>query len=136
MKRINSDGPLTSSQKNKRHYDRHRDTELERNKAYHQNNKEKVAKRHRLVAFKMTEEQHDSKLQEQQNRCAICGQPFVKTPHIDHKHACCPNRPTCGECNRGLLCKDCNLGLGRFKDSIEILSNAIKYLEEYNGRRQ
>ncbi len=31
---------------------------------------------------------------------------------------------------RGLLCSNCNNGLGRFKDNIDYLKNAIKYLEE------
>jgi len=31
---------------------------------------------------------------------------------------------------RGLLCRDCNLALGMFKDNINNLKNAIKYLEK------
>jgi hypothetical protein len=138
MKRIFPDAPLTSSQKNRRYYDNNRETALEKNKRYHQNNRKKIAKRHRLVAFRMTSEEHESKLREQDNKCAVCKQPFLKTPHIDHNHLCCSKRPTCGKCNRGLLCDDCNLGLGRFKDSIEVLTNAIQYLKEWkeNGCRQ
>jgi len=30
---------------------------------------------------------------------------------------------------RGLLCSQCNQGLGRFKDSVELLKNAIAYLQ-------
>ena len=32
---------------------------------------------------------------------------------------------------RGLLCTNCNLGIGNFKDKTELLKNAIKYLEKY-----
>ena len=32
---------------------------------------------------------------------------------------------------RGALCQDCNRALGGFKDDINILSRAIKYLERY-----
>jgi len=136
MKRINPDAPLSSSQKNKRFYEKHRDKELKRNAKYHTANKESIAKRHRLVAFKLTSEQHDAKLKEQNNRCAICKQEFVKTPRIDHKHSCCSKRPTCGKCTRGLLCNHCNVLIGMAQESIEVLTNAIKYLEAYNGRRQ
>jgi len=31
---------------------------------------------------------------------------------------------------RGLLCNKCNMGIGLFKDNIELLKEAIKYLEE------
>lgn len=47
---------------------------------------------------------------------------------IDHNH-------TTREI-RGLLCNDCNLILGYAKDSIEILENAIKYIERYQARQQ
>jgi hypothetical protein len=30
---------------------------------------------------------------------------------------------------RGILCTKCNTGLGSFKDNIELLMNAIKYLK-------
>ena len=31
---------------------------------------------------------------------------------------------------RGMLCNHCNRGLGNFKDNIEVMKKAIKYLEE------
>ena len=31
---------------------------------------------------------------------------------------------------RGILCFNCNVGLGNFKDSIQFLYNAIHYLEQ------
>lgn len=34
---------------------------------------------------------------------------------------------------RGLLCHNCNVSLGHFKDSTDILKNAIYYLEKNNG---
>ena len=33
---------------------------------------------------------------------------------------------------RGLLCRNCNLAIGMFKDDIDILNNAIKYLKNEN----
>ncbi len=131
MRRINVEAPLTENQRNKRFYDNHRDAELERNRQYHQDNKEKVNRRVRNRRHGITQEQYDMKMEKQDNCCAICHKPFEGTPHVDHSHACCPNLRSCDKCRRGLLCEDCNLGLGRFKDSIVVLSNAIQYLKEY-----
>jgi hypothetical protein len=32
---------------------------------------------------------------------------------------------------RGLLCSECNLGLGNFGDNIKVLAKAIIYLEDH-----
>lgn len=114
--------------KNRAWYKKNRAYKLAQNALYHRNNRKKVAARHRLVRRRMTQEQHDDMLRKQRSRCAICRKKFLKTPHIDHSHKT-------GE-NRGLLCQDCNLGLGRFKDSITSLRNAINYLgRKDNGNR-
>lgn len=133
MRRINPEAPLTPEQKYKRYYEKHKEEVLEKNAKYHRNNRGKVAKRHRLVAFKITSEQHDAKLEKQENKCAVCKQPFVRTPRIDHSHKCCSKRPTCGRCTRGLLCNHCNVLIGLCFESEEILSNAIQYLKEYKN---
>ena len=56
---------------------------------------------------------------EQNGKCAIC-LVSKKKLNIDHCHV--------GLNVRGLLCGKCNRGLGNFKDNIEALKNAIKYL--------
>lgn len=62
--------------------------------------------------------------------CRVCGRVDVKSMNIDHDHSCCPkNKKSCGKCVRGVLCRDCNLGLGYFKDDIDLLKRAIKYLD-------
>lgn len=75
-------------------------------------------------------EERDKLIKKQSNLCAICGNSETVTHQsgqvrdlsIDHCH-------TTGKI-RGLLCGSCNNGLGRFKDSIENLERAIKYLKE------
>lgn len=63
--------------------------------------------------------------------CGICNLPEValdrrggvKKLAIDHDHKT--------GIIRGLLCQQCNMGLGKFKDNVEFLKNAATYLESY-----
>jgi hypothetical protein len=60
----------------------------------------------------------------QKDRCAICGRhssELNKKLCVDHCHKT-------GKV-RGLLCINCNLGLGSFKDDIKFLNKAIEYLK-------
>lgn len=103
------------------------------NKQYKQNNKEFNAKaqqsQKRMRNHKITGEKFNEILKLQNNKCAICENEFTHTPVIDHDHSCCLGRYSCGNCTRGLLCRNCNMGLGQFKDNIEFLRNAVKYLK-------
>jgi tRNA U54 and U55 pseudouridine synthase Pus10 len=58
----------------------------------------------------------------QNYKCAICKGSVTGKEDLarDHDHVTL--------LIRGLLCKNCNLGLGLFKDSVENLDRAIKYL--------
>jgi len=80
-------------------------------------------KRHRYTTLKcvygMNKEDYESMLKSQNNKCKICNTPLSK-PYIDH----CHNTKKI----RGILCINCNTGLGHFKDDIFILESAIKYL--------
>jgi len=53
--------------------------------------------------------------------CAICKTPTDKTLHVDHDHATSKVR--------GLLCSNCNRGIGHLKENVVFLAEAIKYLE-------
>jgi len=72
-------------------------------------------------------------LSQQGNACAICGSHFSgnrkSAVHVDHDHSCCETVPTCGKCNRGLICGNCNTMLGMAKDNFEILQKAATYLQ-------
>ena len=66
---------------------------------------------------------YDRMLAQQQGLCAICGTDDPKPArrfHVDHCHET--------GVVRGLLCTNCNTGLGQFKHSIDLLSKAQKYL--------
>ena len=81
--------------------------------------------------FGMTVEQLISLYFKQNHRCAICKQKCATYENlsVDHDHKCCPEKgKSCGKCVRGLLCANCNHGLGSFGDDVERLKAAIEYL--------
>lgn len=77
------------------------------------------------MLYGITIDQHDCMLREQNNKCAICFEVFLKIPHVDHNHIS-------GEL-RGLLCSKCNTGIGYFKEDKNILISAINYLKKWGG---
>ena len=95
-----------------------------------QNNPEKASKRNRVTKLKLkynlTVEHYADMLHSQQNGCAICGKLQIdKNLAVDHNHVT-------GNV-RGLLCQQCNTGIGLLQDSVDILNNAIKYLMYHNS---
>lgn len=73
----------------------------------------------------MTYERYLQMLESQNSCCAICGghqDDFKRKLCVDHDHKT-------GEA-RGLLCDACNGGIGKLRDSVELLEKAIKYLKQ------
>ena len=69
--------------------------------------------------YGITEHEYNDMVKLQQGRCAICKQECDKL-FIDHNH-------TTGKV-RGLLCLNCNTGIGMFKDNISYMKSAIDYV--------
>lgn len=57
----------------------------------------------------------------QNGLCPICTLPLDEDVHVDHNHKTM--------IVRGILHRACNTGLGSFKDSVDVLQNAINYLQ-------
>lgn len=58
---------------------------------------------------------------QQKGKCAICQHEMSgKKTCVDHDHRT--------GAVRGLLCNDCNHGLGKFKDNVDNLLRAVEYL--------
>lgn len=74
----------------------------------------------------LTLESYQALLAEQQGRCAICriDKPGSRIDNwcVDHDHRT-------GQ-TRGLLCTNCNQGIGKFKDDPNNLKRAAEYLEK------
>lgn len=72
--------------------------------------------------YNCTYDEYMKLIEKSRNKCTICkAQLRKRTMVLDHCHK--KNKV------RGILCRDCNFGLGNFKDNIKTLLNAIKYLK-------
>jgi tetratricopeptide (TPR) repeat protein len=97
-------------------------------KAYREKNKEARAAYQKaydvLKRYGITLAEKKKMQDEQGNKCKICYQDFPSdvAPNVDHCH-------TSGKV-RGLLCWNCNIGLGSFKDNPLVLIKAAEYLKE------
>lgn len=79
-----------------------------------------------IKLFGITQAQYNEMLLKQNYSCAICHthvDSFSKDLAVDHCH-------TTGKV-RGLLCSNCNLGIGNFKDDITLLNTAIEYIKSH-----
>ncbi len=82
-----------------------------------------IKRRHKVKQYGLTLEQYEQLRKDHNDCCAICNQSQserTKLLHIDHSHKT-------GKV-RGLLCDNCNMGLGSFKDNPELLRKAIEYV--------
>lgn len=94
----------------------------------------KTRKTNLWVMFRLTPEQYDTMLLQQDFSCAICRRhmsEFEKNLSVDHDHSCCPGARSCGECVRGLLCSNCNTGIGMLQDRADVLESATEYLRSW-----
>ena len=87
--------------------------------------KEKYAARTLETKYGINLSDYNLLLKKQNSLCAICNKTSDKKLCVDHNHKT-------GSI-RGLLCKECNFGLGNFKDNIAIFESAINYLN--NGAK-
>lgn len=147
-------------ERNKRWYTENKDECLKKSQEYYSNNLEKVKVRHKeyervnrdkfnkatkkwrvtnpdksalsfrkqtLRKYGLTPESYSEMMLGQGNKCKICGNTFsdkslITKPAVDHCHKTSKIR--------GILCGRCNLAIGNFNDSVELLKKAIQYLKE------
>src|SRR5260221_5848780 len=82
---------------------------------YYEANKQEVADNWLKTQYNLSREELNNLIEIQENKCAICKNLMTgyKEPMVDHNHIT-------GKV-RGLLCANCNFGIGSLKESINIL---------------
>jgi Recombination endonuclease VII len=90
--------------------------------------KSDIKKRFRATGW--TKEAYSEKLKEQNGLCAICLKPESASIRgearglcADHDHQ--TNKP------RGLLCHNCNIGIGNLRDDPTLMLAAANYINRY-----
>ena len=87
--------------------------------------KRKAKERMLKHRYDITIDEYNQLYDNQGGRCKICGDRYIlgttKGLVVDHCHTTMEVR--------GLLCGNCNTGLGKFKDDIELLNKAIEYIK-------
>lgn len=94
----------------------------ESKRKYQARNTEARAEKYLMRVYGVTREQ--AQLIREGGSCAICGSSGRRL-HVDHDHA--------SGAIRGLLCKNCNHGLGMFRDNYELVAQAALYLQHPAG---
>lgn len=81
-----------------------------------------------LLAVDEVRTAYDVMFEAQDGKCAICGKKSPRQKFDrDHDHQL--EKETGLRVYRGLLCRRCNIGVGRFEWSDDVLENAIKYFQ-------
>ena len=88
-------------------------------KKYQQTSIDKIASKPILP------EEYDRLLIEQNNKCAICKNDIGHEAAVDHNHET--------KKIRGLLCRNCNVGIGFLQDQPSILRAAAEYLDKHGN---
>jgi len=98
---------------------------------YREENRKALSDKERQRRFGITPEGYSDLFKSQNGTCAICKQPEtatrlgkVKALAVDHCHR--------SGVVRGLLCADCNTGIGKLKENKNILLSAIQYLDKHS----
>lgn len=135
--------PLTRQQRSKRDYLRNREARIAKTLEWRRNNLHRVreydnaysqrpevrAKRRWYLLqrqYGLSESQFTTLMEKQNQQCAICRLPLSdlvpRFVHVDHEHLT-------GRV-RGILCSNCNHGIGHFKDDANLLRAAACYLHQ------
>lgn len=88
-------------------------------------------RKYNVTKYGLTEEQYQEMFKAQNGLCKICNNPEI----ITDKRVNGPKRLSIDHCHttgkiRGLLCRNCNIGIGNLKHNPEFLRRAALHCEE------
>lgn len=77
-----------------------------------------------IKKYGLTEAAYDEILEAQDHTCPICQRKLIRA----HRHTVVDH---CHQTNRvrGILCRNCNTGIGQLRDDPKLLLRAARYLE-------
>lgn len=123
----------------KRYYEKNREVLIAKQKKWRQANPSKTKpdperRKHTFYKsrYNISLEEYKKLLYNQQGVCAICLLPETTKANSGQLAALCVDHCHTTGVVRGLLCRNCNSALGKFKDSFDILEKAKQYL--INGK--
>lgn len=134
QKRKRKNRPEDVSRMRKAYYERTRERQLELRRINYAKPEVKAARRNKdlMKSYGITSDDYLLMLESQNNVCAICRGPQTNTRtnyfDVDHCHKT-------GKV-RGLLCTNCNHGIGKFQDDKELMLHAYNYLEDSENDEQ
>lgn len=117
----------------RQYYRDNRDAALADRKRHYEANHEQISKRRkpqnktywRFKNYGLTQADYVALVESQEGRCPICGEQLdSKKTHVDHCHST-------GSV-RGVLCHQCNCGIGFLRDDPQLARRAAAYLEEHS----
>jgi len=111
---------------NKKYHQQNKEKIKQTNKKWAENNKQRIRDTKLKAKFGITLKEKEQLFESQGECCAICkAKQNNKNRDWDVDH--------CHDTNvvRGILCSNCNRGLGLFQDSPEYLLNAYSYLNKW-----
>lgn len=73
----------------------------------------------------------NQKLEEQEGKCAICKKLLTMEKKISGSRACADHEHSDPPKPRGILCVNCNLGIGNLQDDPVIMQAAIEYIRKF-----
>jgi len=78
-----------------------------------------------------TTEKFNKAVTEQKGKCAICKKVLTFEDKITGSRACADHLHTKPPKPRGVLCTNCNLGIGNLQENYEIMEAAIAYVKKH-----